>query len=748
MWIYAPSFRESDEKSLLYAQAEKFLEALKKNDDSAEFLIVKNEAENLMKSAYLNKNKHRNWIEFISLNLLESNIFDEKEKTDWYDKFYRYILQKCKENHWDSYARYAMPKLLKVSFLSDEEKVTRSLEFFSLAYEASQNDLYVQKYVIPNLVYSKYLPHEQIRDRYIDYLEHCIQTANDVVDNGERTDWRRDILPDLLEHPILTEEEKQKYYEMASLTPRKTNTNIPKEEKEEEKEEEKKIENDEYFETLVNEKNRRYNNDDSYLAFSLSHHLSQYHIRNKNIEWFKLLTGLDAESYAFLKEHQNQLTPSEILCINDEWIDAFKEEKEEAEKKKNWRLLWTRSTEEIFKVLGKYDNHFSNDPKVESALQYLKRYVSFSDYRDSFAIESLVSRHLDEFIASFEFLLWAEREFVKNGLDRDKEDFWRSRWGSILDTLIHSGSKDSINEKIKKLKDFMKEVTPHIKDKQKLRIFISYYYNDYLSIADQELRDKFIRIAIKVINKPALREKITDKNFFKESYARFSLRNESNLPQREPDYISYVNAFEYDDEGNSTRVPTDKMSSQYRYTDKGVYRKSDHRWRVASCYWALDGNNDYEDHQEKITDEYILTDSSQQEKIEHYQEDYDNENYDYDDYDDYDDEDDDYDYEEDYKDYEDDLVVWFCPRNKFIPMETYYLDIRERLEYDSEDEIVNDSMPLEYLWQAIPAYEFWEVQWTMIKDLNAPLDRHPNHHTNWIRVIKGTEEEKNGYIYT
>lgn len=733
MWIYTPSFRESDEKSPLYIQAEKFLEALKKNDDSAEFLIIKNEAESLIKKVYLNKDKGIKWIN-IWLELLESSIFDEKEKQDWYDKFYRYILQKCKENHWDSYARYAMPKLLEVSFLSDEKKVTRSLEFFSLAYESSKNNLYAQKYVMPNLVYSKYLPHEQIRDRYIDYLEHCIQTANDVVDNGERTDWRRDILPDLLEHPILTEEEKQKYYEMASLTPRKTNTNIPKEEKKEEKKEEqpKKIENSEYFETLVNEKKRRYNNHDSYLAFRLSHHLSQYHIRNKNIEWFKLLTGLDAESYAFLKEHQNQLTPSEILCINDEWIDAFKEEKEEAEKKKNWRLLRTTSTEEIFKVLGKYDNHFSNDPKVESVLQYLKKYVSFSDYRNSFAIESLVSRHLDEFIASFEFLLWVEREFVKNGLDRDKKDFWRSRWGSILDALIHSGSKDSINEKIKKLKDFMKEITPHIKDKQKLRIFISYYYNDYLSIEDPELRDKFIRIAIKVINKPTLREKITDENFFKQSYARFSFRNETKLPQREPDYISYVNAFEYDDERNYIRVPTDKISSQYRYTDKGVYRKSDHRWRVSSCYWALDDNDDdYKDHQENSTDEEILADNSQQEEIENYQEDYDEDNnYEYDDYED------------------DDPVVWFCPRNKFIPMETYHLNIMERLEYDSEDEIVKESIPLEYLWTTIPAYEFWEVQWTIIDDLHAPLDEHPNHHSSWITVINGTQEEKNGYIYT
>ena len=39
----------------------------------------------------------------------------------------------------------------------------------------------------------------------------------------------------------------------------------------------------------------------------------------------------------------------------------------------------------------------------------------------------------------------------------------------------------------------------------------------------------------------------------------------------------------------------DIISSEYRFTEEGVYRKSDHRGRVASCIWELSEENYWDD---------------------------------------------------------------------------------------------------------------------------------------------------------
>lgn len=49
----------------------------------------------------------------------------------------------------------------------------------------------------------------------------------------------------------------------------------------------------------------------------------------------------------------------------------------------------------------------------------------------------------------------------------------------------------------------------------------------------------------------------------------------TEVPERQPDYKSY-----------SRRYNT---SSQYYYTDEGLYRVSDHWGRVARCQWKLNG---------------------------------------------------------------------------------------------------------------------------------------------------------------
>ena len=70
-------------------------------------------------------------------------------------------------------------------------------------------------------------------------------------------------------------------------------------------------------------------------------------------------------------------------------------------------------------------------------------------------------------------------------------------------------------------------------------------------------------------------EKATKDNFFENSVGEWDLKK--SAPRRKPDYVSY-------------NKRTGKISSQYWYTDKGVYRKSDH-WGsdVASCSWYIKG---------------------------------------------------------------------------------------------------------------------------------------------------------------
>lgn len=70
-------------------------------------------------------------------------------------------------------------------------------------------------------------------------------------------------------------------------------------------------------------------------------------------------------------------------------------------------------------------------------------------------------------------------------------------------------------------------------------------------------------------------EKATKDNFFENSIGEWDLKK--SAPRRQADYVSYNRR-------------TGKISSQYWYTDEGVYRKSDH-WGsdVASCSWYIKG---------------------------------------------------------------------------------------------------------------------------------------------------------------
>ena len=89
-------------------------------------------------------------------------------------------------------------------------------------------------------------------------------------------------------------------------------------------------------------------------------------------------------------------------------------------------------------------------------------------------------------------------------------------------------------------------------------------------------------------------EAINKDNYFKNTYAQWKSASEKDLPKETPDYES--------DSG-----------SEYWYTDKGVYRRSNHWGKVASCYWYL---ND-EVKQTGTTKEIGYTDFSDIQKMEY-----------------------------------------------------------------------------------------------------------------------------------
>lgn len=67
-------------------------------------------------------------------------------------------------------------------------------------------------------------------------------------------------------------------------------------------------------------------------------------------------------------------------------------------------------------------------------------------------------------------------------------------------------------------------------------------------------------------------------NFFKYTYCEFQEVDFKSLPHEIAHYIS-------------------KSKSQYYYTDKGVYRYSDHWGRVANCRWKLNSTSEFKSQQ-------------------------------------------------------------------------------------------------------------------------------------------------------
>ena len=97
---------------------------------------------------------------------------------------------------------------------------------------------------------------------------------------------------------------------------------------------------------------------------------------------------------------------------------------------------------------------------------------------------------------------------------------------------------------------------------------------DDVLFSDYAPENALIDFELKLADKFAT-AKATKENFFENSVGWWDKK--SAPPKREPDHISYNRR-------------TGKVSSRYWYTDKGVYRKSNH-WgsEVASCSWGIKG---------------------------------------------------------------------------------------------------------------------------------------------------------------
>lgn len=75
-------------------------------------------------------------------------------------------------------------------------------------------------------------------------------------------------------------------------------------------------------------------------------------------------------------------------------------------------------------------------------------------------------------------------------------------------------------------------------------------------------------------------------NFFDNTFAVFQISDIKEIENLTPDYISnpYINIYH----DGVKMVSSERFSSKYFYTEKGVYRLSDHWGECRSCFWLLE----------------------------------------------------------------------------------------------------------------------------------------------------------------
>lgn len=378
------------------------------------------------------------------------------------------------------------------------------------------------------------------------------------------------------------------------------------------------------------------------------------------------------EDVVILKEFIDRLRPS---IPNKEGLRVFITEYfniKEYRSDKEWYIDTARV------ISGIIGNFFTLERKKHP--WSLPKYQNFY----SWTLHQLIDYHSKKLKPMFDVILMGEKDC------EDQERFWKVLLWKILNKI----DEKRIDEEVNLLKEFIDKISPFINNRENLRIFMAYYFDINKYRSDKEW---WIQTATTMINRPIEKaSSINENNFFKASEGTFTLCKDEVISEREPDFISYRR--NRNNETESYEYSDDIISSEYRYTKEGVYRKSDHRGKVASCIWDLSEENYWDDDE---SDEDDAPDEEDAESRNQYR----NEN----------------------------AVVAFCPREKFTPLKKYLL------KFKGEDWDIQyiPTIPLQYLWKTggSLAAEFGKKHTTSILDLDRPLDHHPNHYSDYITLF-------------
>ena len=378
------------------------------------------------------------------------------------------------------------------------------------------------------------------------------------------------------------------------------------------------------------------------------------------------------EDVVILKEFIDRLRPS---IPNKEGLRVFITEYfniKEYRSDKEWYIDTARVISEII------GNFFTLERRKHP--WSLPKYQNFY----SWTLHQLIDYHSKKLKPMFDVILMGEKDC------EDQERFWKV----LLWKIFNKIDEKRIDEEVNLLKEFIDKISPFINNRENLRIFMAYYFDINKYRSDKEW---WIQTATTMINRPIEKaHTINENNFFKASEGTFTLCKDEVISEREPDFISYRR--NRNNETESYEYSDDIISSEYRYTKEGVYRKSDHRGRVASCIWELSEENYWNDDE---SDEDDAPDEEDAESRNQYR----NEN----------------------------AVVAFCPREKFTPLKKYLL------KFKGEDWDIQyiPTIPLQYLWKTggSLAAEFGKKHTTSILDLDTPLDHHRNHHSDYITLF-------------
>ena len=395
-----------------------------------------------------------------------------------------------------------------------------------------------------------------------------------------------------------------------------------------------------------------------------------------NVLLWKIFDKIDEEKIdedvVILKEFIDRLRPS---IRNKEGLRVFIAEYFNIKKYRSDKEWYIDTARVISEIIG---NFFT--------LERRKKPWSSRKYQDfySWTLRELIDYHSKKLKPMFDVILMGEKDC------EDQERFWKVLLWKILNKI----DEKRIDEGVNLLKEFIDKISPFINNRENLRIFMAYYFDINKYRSDKEW---WIQTATTMINRPIEKaHTINENNFFKASEGTFTLCKDEVISEREPDFISYRR--NRNNETESYEYSDDIISSEYRYTKEGVYRKSDHRGKVASCIWELSEENYWNDDE---SDEDDAPDEDDAESRNQYR----NEN----------------------------AVVAFCPREKFTPLKKYLLKFK-REDWDIQ---YIPTIPLQYLWKTggSLAAEFGEKHTTSILDLYSPLDQHPNHYSDYITLF-------------